>query len=183
MDGLGHAARERTGDARVGIDDGLEHWAHFDDGTVIDNPGWTRSAAGQMADLQRQRARKRRGSVRYRRLSRDIRRLHGNTGNARQDFLHTHTTALAKRCSVIATEAIQTSNMSHTARGSVDALRRRVDRRPAAIGKCSRPAWPCPTPCPTPCSRTKRRTLVRGCMCRKREVSNPRSAAHSAGAP
>jgi putative transposase len=122
-------ARERTGDAQVGVDFGLIDWANFDDGTTIDNPRWTRHAAGRLADLQRRRARKRRGSIRYRRLSRQIQQLHTQVANSRKDFVHKQTTALAQRCELVATEALQTSNMSRSARGSVAAPGRHVKQK------------------------------------------------------
>lgn len=67
--------RERTGDDAIGIDLGVSHWANFDDGSQIENPRWLREALPQLANLQRQRARRKRGSHRYRLLSQEISRV------------------------------------------------------------------------------------------------------------
>lgn len=122
-------ARQRTGDAAVGIDFGLAHWANFDDGSVIENPRWLREALPRLADLQRQRARKKRGSHRYHQLSQQIARLHQRIGDRRRDFIHKQTSALVQRCALIATEALAPQNMSRSARGTVEAPGRRVRQK------------------------------------------------------
>lgn len=122
-------ARQRTGDEQVGVDFGVAHWANFDDGTTIDNPRWVRTAAGQLAGAQRQRARKRKGSHRYRQLSFRIRRLHEQIANQRRDFVHKQTTALVERSALIATEELQTGHMSRSARGTIEKPGRRVRQK------------------------------------------------------
>lgn len=122
-------ARERTGDKQVGVDFGLAHWANFDDGTAIDNPRWVRNAAGTLTNLQRRRARKRKGSYRYRQLSYRIGRLHRNIANQRRDFVHKQTTALVEQSKLIATEELQTGNMSRSARGTAKKPGRRVKQK------------------------------------------------------
>ena len=122
-------ARERQGSESIGVDFGVAHWANFDDGTQIDNPRWVRHAGPQLAELQRQRARKRKGSHRYRQLSERIRKLHGQIANRRRDFIHKETTALVQRCEFIATEELQPANMSRSARGTQDAPGKRVRQK------------------------------------------------------
>ncbi|MBA1305886.1 RNA-guided endonuclease InsQ/TnpB family protein [Stutzerimonas stutzeri] len=121
--------RQRTGDDAIGIDLGVAHWANLDDGTQIDNPRWLREALPRLGDLQCQRARKRRGSHRYRQLSQQIARLHQRIGNTRRDFLHKQTSALVQRCALIATEELQPKNMSRSARGTVVSPGRRVRQK------------------------------------------------------
>ena len=122
-------ARQRTGDDEVGIDFGLTHWANFDDGRQTDNPRWLREALPRLADLQRQRARKQRGSHRYRRLSQRIARLHQRIADRRRDFIHQQTAALVRRCALIATEELTARNMSRSARGTADAPGQRVRQK------------------------------------------------------
>jgi putative transposase len=122
-------ARERTGNDQVGLDFGVSHWANFDDGSQIDNPRWLRTMLPRLADLQRQRARKRRGSSRYRLLSQRISALHAQIANRRLDFLHKETTALVRRSVLIATEQLRTKNMSRSAKGTVEAPGRRVRQK------------------------------------------------------
>nr|WP_284060421.1 transposase [Pseudomonas sp. NW5] len=122
-------ARQRTGDEAVGVDFGLAHWANFDDGSALSNPRWLREALPRLADLQRQRARKRRGSHRYRLLSQQIARLHQRIADRRRDFIHRETSALVQRCALIATEELAPKNMSRSAKGTVEAPGRRVRQK------------------------------------------------------
>ena len=69
-------ARQRKADRRRGVDFGVTDWATFDDEQIIANPRWLCEELPKLADLQRQRARKRRGSVRHGRLGQRVARLH-----------------------------------------------------------------------------------------------------------
>src|ERR1700736_3697266 len=122
-------ARARTGDAHRGVDFGLTDWATFDNGETIDNPRFVRNEMPRMADLQRQQARKPRGSIRYQRLGKQGARLHARIGHLRCEFLHKTTTRLVKSCAVIATEALRPRNMSRSAKGTHDKPGRRVKQK------------------------------------------------------
>ncbi|WP_031406172.1 RNA-guided endonuclease TnpB family protein [Thiomonas sp. FB-Cd] len=122
-------ARERTADMRRGVDFGITDWATFDAGPPIANPRWVREALPRLAVLQRQRARKRKGSVRYKRLSRGIAVLHDRIGNLRRDFVHKETTKMVQQCAVLATEQLAPKTMSRSAKGTVDAPGRRVRQK------------------------------------------------------
>jgi putative transposase len=52
----------RKPDAHRDVDFGISNWAPFDKGETIANPEFLRNEMARMADLQRQRARKKRGS-------------------------------------------------------------------------------------------------------------------------
>lgn len=67
-------ARARSGDAHRGVNFGLNDWATFDNGETIANPRFVRNEMPRMADLQRQQARKKRGSIRYKRLGKQFAR-------------------------------------------------------------------------------------------------------------
>lgn len=122
-------ARERQGNLHRGIDFGVSHWATFEDGSTVDNPRFLRESLPELARLHRERARKRKGSIRYRRLSRCIARLHERIGNKRRDFIHKKTSDLVENCAVIATEALSTGNISRSARGTVERPGRRVKQK------------------------------------------------------
>lgn len=122
-------ARTRTDHQHRGIDFGLTDWATFDNGLTLDNPRWLRDELPKLAALQRQRARKRKGSLRYQRHSRQVARLHERIGNLRREFVHKETTKLVRTCAVIATEELQPKNMSRSAKGSVDTPGRRVRQK------------------------------------------------------
>lgn len=111
------------------MDFGINDWATFDDGQTIANPRWMREGLPRLAALQRQRARKRKGSVRHKRLGVDIARLHDRIGNLRRDFLHKQTSRMVQQCAVLATEKLAPKNMSRSARGTEQEPGRRVRQK------------------------------------------------------
>ena len=119
-------ARERTGSEHRGVDFGINDWATFDDGQTIENPRWVRSELPRLADLQRLRAKKQKGSIRYKHLSCQIAKTHERIGNLRREFLHKNTSALVQSCAVLATEELKVKNMSRSAAGTVDKPGKRV---------------------------------------------------------
>ena len=78
-------ARARTGDAHRGVDFGLNDWATFDNGETIANPRFVRNEMPRMADLRQ--AKKKRGSIRYKRLGKQVAKAHERIGNLRREFL------------------------------------------------------------------------------------------------
>jgi len=122
-------ARERTGDSHRGVDFGLNDWATFDNGETIANPRFVRKEMPRMADLQRQQARKKRGSIRYKRLGNQVARLHERIGNLRQDFLHKTTSRMVASCALIATEELHVNHMSRSAAGTQDKPGRMVKQK------------------------------------------------------
>ena len=122
-------ARARTGDAHRGVDFGLHDWATFDNGETIANPRFVRNERPRMVELQRQQARRKRGSIRYRRLGAQVAKLHERIGNMRRDFLHKETTRMVKACAVLATEELRTQNMSRSARGTQERPGRMVKQK------------------------------------------------------
>ncbi len=121
--------RQRTADMRRGMDFGITDWAAFDDGRTIDNPRWVRVDRPKLAALQRQRARKRKGSVRHKRLGHDIARLHDRIANLRRDFVHKKTRCMVQSCAVLATEQLAPKTMSRSARGTVETPGRPVRQK------------------------------------------------------
>ena len=121
--------RQRTGDERRGVDFGINDWATFDDGQTIANPRWVREELPRLAALQRQRARKKKGSLRFARLGARIAKVHERIGNLRRDFMHKETTRMVQGCAVLATEKLQPRNMSRSAQGTVDAPGQRVRQK------------------------------------------------------
>jgi len=122
-------ARARTDHQHRGIDFGVSDWATFDNGETLENPRWTREELPRLAALQRERARKKKGSVRYRRLSRQTARLHERIANLRREFVHKETTRMVHTCAVIATEELSPKNMSRSAQGTVEKPGRRVRQK------------------------------------------------------
>lgn len=124
-----HCARERLSDDQLGIDFGVSAWATTSAGKEVPNPRHLREELQHLARLQRAKARKKRGSLRHKRLGRQIARLHEAIGNRRRDHAHKQTSALVARASVIATEELQIKNITRSARGSLEQPGRRVRQK------------------------------------------------------
>lgn len=122
-------ARERHDHQHRGIDFGITDWATFDNGETIENPRWMRNELPLLADLQRQRSRKKKGSLRYIRLTWQTARLYERIGNRRREFLHQETAKLVRACAVIATEELQLKNMSRSAKGTLEKPGRRIRQK------------------------------------------------------
>ena len=122
-------ARERHDHQHRGIDFGITDWATLDNGETIENPRWMSNELPRLADLQRQRSRKKKGSLRYIRLSRQTARLYERIGNRRREFLHQETAKLVRACAVIATEELQLKNMSRSAKGTLEKPGRRIRQK------------------------------------------------------
>lgn len=122
-------ARERTDHQHRGVDFGINDWATFDNGLTIDNPRWVRNELPHLAQLQRQRARKKNGSIRFKRLGQQVASLHERIKNLRREFLHQTTAQLVRTCAVLATEELKTKNMSRSARGTIEKPGRMVKQK------------------------------------------------------
>jgi putative transposase len=82
-----------------------------------------------MAHLQRQQAGKKRGSIRYELLGKQVAELHERIGHMRRVFLRKKRTILMQSCAVIATEELRTQNMSRSVKGTLDKPRRMVKQK------------------------------------------------------
>jgi putative transposase len=107
----------------VGIDMGLTHFATLSTGEMIENPRWFREAEEKLALLQRKRSRHKRGSRRYRELSRQIKRLHKRVANKRRDFQHKLSTRLVQEHALIVVEDLNVKGLcrSHCRKSMGDA--------------------------------------------------------------
>lgn len=113
----------------VGIDLGVAVFAALSDGTSIApaNPG--KRALRALRKAQRALARKKRGSANRRKAVRRVARIQMRVANARKDFLHKHSTIIAKNHGVVVVEALPVRNMSASAKGTVAMPGRRVRQK------------------------------------------------------
>ena len=110
----------------VGIDAGLAELAVLSDGSRIAAPRLARKAAKHVRHLNRERDRRRKGSVNRRRTVARLARMHRRVRNARQNFLHQQSRKLVDRYSGFAVEDLALPGM---ARPAWKIGRRRRDRR------------------------------------------------------
>ena len=105
----------------VGIDVGVAVFAALSDGTSIAPANHGKRALRSLREAQRNAARKKRGSNNRRKAIRRVARIQTRVANARGDFLHKHSTAIAKNHGTVVVEALKVRNMSASARGTADA--------------------------------------------------------------
>ncbi len=114
------ARRDRVGSEIRAFDQGVTDRLVFDDGETFENPRWLREKLGEIERLQQCRARCKRGSRGYRKLSAEIARTHRKIANCRKDWMHKTTTALVERAEVLATEKLKTKNMTRAPKAKPD---------------------------------------------------------------
>ncbi len=78
---------------------------------------------------QRSLSRKKRGSANRRKAVQRVARIQRRVANARKDFLHKHSTIIAKNHGLVVVETLQVRNMSASAKGTADAPERRVGQK------------------------------------------------------
>ena len=95
----------------VGIDLGLTHFAILSDGEKIPAPNAFRKHEKKLAKLQRQLAKKKKGSKNRAKARLKVAKLHAKIADARKDFTHKLSTRLIHENQVIAVETLAVKNM------------------------------------------------------------------------
>ena len=103
----------------VGIDVGVAVFAALSDGTNIAPASHGKKALRSLRKAQRNLSRKKRGSANRRKAIRRVARIQTRVANARGDFLHKHSTAIAKNHGMVVVEALKVRGMSASAKGTV----------------------------------------------------------------
>ena len=112
----------------VGIDMGIAVFAALSDGGRIAPGNYGKKALRALRTAQRSLSRKRQGSSNRRKAVRRVARVQQRVANARKDFLHKHSTAIAKSHGTVVVEALSVRSMSASA----------AERRPRRDGTCAR---------------------------------------------
>jgi putative transposase len=97
---------------QVGIDVGVARFYTTSDGEIADNPRFLEQSAQRIADLQRRKARCKRGSGNRRRARQALAKAWRKVGNQRRDFHHRHARRLVNDCDVIAVEKLHVAGMT-----------------------------------------------------------------------
>ena len=113
----------------VGIDLGVAVFAALSDGTSIAPANHGQKALRALRKAQRALSRKQRGSANRRKAVCRIARIQMRVANARKDFLHKHSTIIAKNHGVVVVEALPVRSMSASAKGTVAEPGRRVRQK------------------------------------------------------
>ncbi|GAA3029741.1 transposase [Streptosporangium longisporum] len=112
--------------AAVGIDMGVASLIITSDGEHLENPRHLAASADRLAVAQQVLARTKRGSNRRRKAAARVAALHGKVRRRRLDGAHKVALYLVRAHDVIAHEDLRVTNMTRSARGTVQAPGRNV---------------------------------------------------------
>ena len=105
----------------VGIDVGISALATLSDGTIIENPRWTRKHEGRISAACRVLSHKQKRSGNRLRAREALRRAHQRASNARLNHIHHASKWLVGNYDLIAHEDLKIRNMTRSASGIVEA--------------------------------------------------------------
>ena len=105
----------------VGIDRGVAVLAATSDGELIANQRPRKRLAETMARAQRDMARRKPGSIRWRSAKARVAGLRTKEANVRKDMCHQVSRQLVNRYDVLCLEALKITNMTRSAHGTVEA--------------------------------------------------------------
>src|SRR5690606_16511486 len=95
----------------IGIDLGLKDFLVTSDGEIVENPRILNKYERKLVKLQRQLAKKQKGSNRYKKQALKIARLHEKIRNTRTDFLHKLSSRIIKENQLIISEDLNVKGM------------------------------------------------------------------------
>ena len=108
---------------------GIAVFAALSDGGRIAPGNYGKKALRALRTAQRSLSRKRQGSSNRRKAVRRVARVQQRVATARKDFLHKHSTAIAKSHGTVVVEALSVRSMSASAAGSLAAPGRNVRQK------------------------------------------------------
>ena len=103
----------------IGIDVGISRLATMSDGTFIEPLSSFKRHEVRLRRYQRRMSRKVKFSSNWRKAKAKVTKCHSDIANARKDYLHKTTTAIAKANALVCIEDLQVRNMSKSASGTL----------------------------------------------------------------
>jgi putative transposase len=107
-------AYRRTNNSGVGMDLGVEHFAHMSNDEIIENPRYLQRAEERLRGVQRRLSRKRKGSKNRKKTKLRVALIHERTVNSRRDFLHKTSRMLVESYSLIAMEDLKIQRLAQS---------------------------------------------------------------------
>lgn len=95
----------------VGIDMGITYFLTDSNGCFVENPRHTKKYEARLRVKNRSLARKKKGSIRFKKTKKELNQLHSKIGNVRKDFLHKISFQYVKDNSLIVCEDLKVKNM------------------------------------------------------------------------
>jgi putative transposase len=103
--------KESAPDTEVGIDVGIERFATFSDGTIIENPRFLSKRQRRLKKLQRSLSRKKKGSNNRQKAKHLLAVAWQHYDDTKRDFLHKQTTKIVSQYRMIAVEDLNIKKM------------------------------------------------------------------------
>ncbi|AEC17109.1 putative transposase [Gallibacterium anatis UMN179] len=113
----------------IGIDMGVARFATLSNGEFFEPLNAFKTYKGKLAKLQKRLKNKVKFSQNWQKLKAKIAKLHHKITNCRKDFLHKISTQISKNHAMIYIEDLQVSNMSKSAKGTVEAHGKNVKQK------------------------------------------------------
>ena len=113
----------------IGIDVGITRFATMSDGSCIAPLNSFKKHQRRLARVQRAMSRKKKFSNNWKKAYARVQRIHHTIANCRRDFLHKTTTDLCKNHALIIIEDLKVTNMSASAKGTIDNPGRNVRQK------------------------------------------------------
>jgi putative transposase len=110
----------------VGIDMGIKRFATLSDGDFYQPLDSFRRLERKLAREQRKLSRKSKGSQNWYKQKAVVSRLHIRIADTRNDYLHKTSTTISKNHALVVLEDLKVSNMSASARGTIESPGRNV---------------------------------------------------------
>jgi putative transposase len=104
----------------IGIDVGIARFATMSDGTYLEPISSFKKHEKRLARYQRATARKVKFSQNWKKAKTRVAKLHTRIANVRRDYLHKASSQLSKSHALIVIEDLKVSNMSKSAKGSIE---------------------------------------------------------------
>lgn len=128
------AGTKHPSELEVGIDMGVAVFAALSNGETIESLNSFRKHEKRLATEQKKLSRKKKFSQNWRKQKAKVSRIHTQIANARKDFLHKASTNISKNHAMVYMEDLRVSNMSASAKGTVENPGRQV-RAKAGLNK------------------------------------------------
>jgi transposase len=129
-----------TGEA-VGIDRGVTVSAALSTGEMLHCPGLSPREVGRLRRLERRLAKAKRGSNRRGKAKLQVARLKARESDRRRDWCEKVSTDIARRFDVIRVEDLKITNMTRSAKGTIEKPGRNVRQKAGLNRGISRSGW------------------------------------------
>ncbi len=117
---------EHSSTTIIGVDVGIARFATLSNGQVFEAVSSFKQKQTRLARYQRALSRKVKFSSNWKKQKGKITKLHSTIANIRKDYLHKATSTISQNHAMIVIEDLQISNMSRSAKGTMEAKGRNV---------------------------------------------------------